>query len=288
MHLSRGNWVWIVLAVSTSACASASRPEPGIGRDYPRPAATPVPTSAAGPWSFSPATGTRAYRVSRNASVEGVTDSAVRREVVNNFTHEILTLEHAGEEMRFHAVVDTFAVMTQGPIEPAQIVELPIQLTGSLGMGGVRVENPASDSCDPVRATVAADIHNLLAPVPSQLARGAVWRDVITTSGCQAGIPTTAVTKRTFTVAGEVDHSGKSLLLVQRVDSVDARGEGANGQHRMTVQGAGVGTAQYYLETASGEVSLLTTNQRIRITVSTSGRLHSFTQTTNQDFVRVP
>ena len=154
-------------------------------------------------------------------------------------------------------------------------------------MGGVRVETPQRDSCDAIRATVAADIHNLLAPMPSQLSRGAVWRDVITTSGCQAGIPTTAITKRTFTVSGEVDHAGRPLLLVQRVDSLDARGQGAYGQHRMTVEGSGVGTALYYLETATGEVSQLTTNQRVRITVTTSGRLHSFTQTTNQDFVRV-
>jgi hypothetical protein len=55
----------------------------------------------------------------------------------------------------------------------------------------------------------------------------------------------------------------------------------------MKVEGTGAGTALYYLETASGEVSQLTTNQRTRITVTTSGRLHSFTQTMNQDFVRV-
>ena len=189
--------------------------------------------------------------------------------------------------MSFQVVVDTFAVITQGSIVPAQIVELPIRLTGSLGMGGVRVENTPSESCEPIRATVASDIHNLLAPVPSQLSRGAVWRDSITTSGCQAGIPTTAVTRRTFTVAGEVNRSGQTFLLVQRVDSVSARGEGAYGQHRMTVEGSGVGTALHYLETASGEVSQLTTNQRIRITVTTSGRLHSFTQTTNQEFARV-
>lgn len=288
MQRSRSSWFSILLTISTWACAAAPRPDPGVVRDDPRGTApTPVPTSSAGPWSFSPATGTRAYRVSRNASIEGVTDSAVRREAVSNLTHEILTLEQAGEEMSFRAVVDTFAVVTQGPIEPAQIVPLPIQLTGSLGMGGVRVESPPTDSCDAIRATVATDIHNLLAPMPSQLTRGAVWRDVITTSGCQAGIPTTAVTRRIFTVAGEVNHSGRPLLLVQRVDSVDARGEGAYGQHRMKVEGSGAGTALYYLDTASGEVSQLTTNQRIRISVTTSGRLHSFTQTMNQDFVRV-
>jgi len=282
-----GNWLPILLTVSTWACAAGSRPDPRVGRDLPGRTPAPVLTSSAGPWSFSPATGTRAYRVSRNASIEEVTDSAVRRDAVSNFTHEILTLEQAGEEMSFRAVVDTFAVITQGAIEPAQIVALPIQLTGSLGTAGVRMESPAPDSCDAVRATVATDIHNLLAPMPSQLSRGAVWRDVISTSGCQAGIPTTAVTKRTFTVAGEVEHSSRPLLLVQRVDSVDARGEGAYGQHRMKVEGTGTGTALYYLETTSGEVSQLTTNQRTRITVTTSGRLHSFTQTTNQDFVRV-
>lgn len=285
MHRSSARWFSGFLVAFTSACGAA-RPEPRGVPEMPHPAKVPVPGSAAGPWSFTPATGTRAYRITRSAAIEGIADSVPRREVVSNFTHQILTLERVGESLSFRAVIDTFAPVTQGVIGPAQAVELPIQLTGKADAGGVHLESPPSGSCDATRAIAATDLYNLLAPFPSELARGAVWHDSVIVSGCQAGIPTTATTTRTFTVSGEVNHAGRSLLLVERADSVNARGEGAYGQHRMTVEGAGSGSAFYYLDTTSGEVFQLTTNQRSRITVTTSGRRHSFTQITSQDFVR--
>lgn len=285
MHRSSARWFCSFLVAFTSGCG-ATRPEPRGVPEMPRPVAVPVPVSSPGPWAFAPAAGTRAYRIWRTASIEGVADSVPRREVVSNFTRQILTLERIGAELGFKAVIDTFTPATQGVIGPAQAVELPIQLIGKADAGGVHIESPPSGSCDATRAIAATDLYNLLAPFPPELAKGAVWRDSVIVSGCQAGIPTTATTTRTFTVSGEVNHAGRSLLLVRRADSVNARGEGAYGQHRMTVEGAGSGSAFYYLDTTSGEVFQLTTNQRSRITVTTSGRRHSFTQTTSQDFVR--
>ncbi len=88
-------------------------------------------------------------------------------------------------------------------------------------------------------------------------------------------------------MSGEVDRSGQRLVLVQRQDFVTARGDGAHNQHRMQIESTGSGSATYYLDTVSGEVSQLTTSQRSSIRVTTSGRLHVFTQTVNQEFVRV-
>jgi len=119
------------------------------------------------------------------------------------------------------------------------------------------------------------------------MSKGTSWRDSISTSGCHAGIPTNAVTRRTFTVSGELDHSGRRLILVERVDSVTARGSGAYNQHRMQVESTGNGTAAYYLDAGSGEVFQLTSSQRSLIRVMTSGRVHTFTQVANQEFVRV-
>jgi hypothetical protein len=55
----------------------------------------------------------------------------------------------------------------------------------------------------------------------------------------------------------------------------------------MVVQGKGVGSATYYLDITAGEISWLTTSHNSQIRVTTSGRLHSFTQTANQEFVRI-
>jgi len=206
---------------------------------------------------------------------------------VSSFTHEILTLDAVGEDLAFKAVVDTFSVTSQGVVGPAQPSSLPIELLGSLGPTGIQIETPPGEECNPIKATIATDLHNLLPRFPLSLARDAIWRDSIRATGCHAGIPTAVITRRTFTVSGEVDHSGRRLILIQRLDSVSARGDGAYNQHRMQVESGGTGSALYYLDIASGEVSQLTTSQRSLIRVTTSGRVHSFTQIANQEFVRV-
>lgn len=280
MNRSFSKWLWVFVAVLAPGCGG-SRSSPGAPGE-----SRVVPTPTVGPWSFSHSPGTRAYRISRTASIQGIADSAARRETVTNFTHEILTFEPTEAGLVFRAVVDTFALKTEGVVGPPQPVELPIQLTGVIGSSGVRIEPVANSACNAAQATVATDLHSLLAPFPPRFSKGTVWRDTIAVSGCQAGIPITTTTRRTFRVSGEVLYSGQPLILVHRTDSLLARGEGAYNQHRMMVQGFGVGGALYYLDVTSGEISWLTTSQTSQIRVTTSGRLHSFTQITNQEFVR--
>ena len=284
MNRSYLRLVIVFLAIIAAACAPARRPPSELP---PLPRLPDTPTPSIGPWRFTHAPGTRAYRISRNASVEGAADSASRREIVSNFTHETITLEPGEEQTTFRAVVDSFAILSEGLVGPPQQVVTPVELIGSIGAAGLRIEETSSGRCNAVTAIAVTDLHNLLTRFPSSMAKNAVWKDAITTSGCQAGIQTTVETKRTFTVTGEIDFSGRRLVLIQRLDSISALGEGAYNQHRMKVESRGTGTARYYLDTASGEVSQMTTSHRSSITVTTSGRVHSFTQITNQDLVRV-
>lgn len=281
MNHSSGKW--LVLLAVLGAC-SRSRPAPSeihVTR------AADVPIPSAGPWSFSHSAGTRSYRISRLASVEGIADSVARREVVTNFTHETLRLDTADSRLSFTAVVDTFAVTTQGVVGPAQTVELPIELSGTVGTAGVQLESAPRGHCNAARATAATDLYNLLAPFPPRLSRGMTWSDSITVSGCQAGIPTTTTTRRVFSVTGEVRHESQPRLLLTRTDTTSYRGEGAYNQHRMIVSGTGTGSALYYLDTMSGEISHLVTAQASDMRVTSSGRVHTFSQSVNQEFVRV-
>lgn len=281
VNRSFGNGLWLFVAVFTPAC-TASRSAPGAPGE-----SRVIPTSTVGPWNFSHSPGIRAYQISRTALVQGLVDSDVRREKVSNLTREVLTFEPVGERLVVRALVDTYTLKTEGVVGPAQPVQLPIQLSAAITPSGIRIEPSANSACNAAEATIATDLHNLLAPYPPRFSKGAVWRDEIVVSGCQAGIPITTTTRRTFRVSGEVMYSGQPLILVQRTDSLSARGEGAYNQHRMVVEGRGVGTALYYLDIVAGEISWLTTSQDSQIRVTTSGRLHSFTQTTNQEFVRI-
>jgi hypothetical protein len=151
----------------------------------------------------------------------------------------------------------------------------------------MRINSSPSMPCNAALTTVVTDLHNLLTPLPARFTKGMTWRDSTSVSGCQAGIPITTVTHHTFRVTGEVTYSNQSMILIQRTDSLSAHGGGAYNQHRMLVDGTGVGSALYYLDIAAGEITWLTTTQNSQIRVTTSGRLHSFTQSTNQEFVRV-
>lgn len=272
-----------LMAVLGSACGSSRSSPPEIGAVR----AADVPVASPGPWAFSHSPGTREYRISRSASIEGWIDSVSRKEVVSNLAHEILTLEPAGDELAFKATVDKFDLTTEGAVGAAQPVQLPIELSGTLTPTGIRLDSSLSESCDAVRSIAVTDLHNILAPFPARLARGMTWRDSINVSGCQAGIPTTVSTKRVFKVDGEVIHDGQPRLLLTRMDTLVSRGTGAYDQYRMEVGGTGSGSALYYLDPATGEVSHLITVQSSQIKVTTSGRVHAFSQIANQEFVRV-
>jgi len=280
---SAGSLFGIFVAAFVSACGSSRSSPPDIGAVR----AADVPTSSMGPWTFSHSPGTREYRISRSASVQGWTDSVAHREVVSNLTHQILTFESGAEGLTFTATVDKFDLTTEGVVGPAQPVQLPIQLTGTLGSAGIRMNDSTNGPCNVVRAIATTDLYNLIAPLPARLVRGMTWRDSINVSGCQAGIPTTTRTSRSFRVDGEVVHAGQSLLLLTRADTLVSRGMGAYNQHRMELGGTGSGSALYYLDPANGEVAHLITAQNSQIRVTTSGRVHSFTQIANQEFVRV-
>lgn len=283
MNRSFGSWLGISLAILAGACARSRSAPPEIHAVR----AADIPTLSAGPWAFSYSPGTRAYRITRMASIQGTADSASRREVVSSFTHQLLTLDTVGNQLSFTAVVDTFAVTTQGVVGPPQSVQLPIQLSGVLSPAGISLESSTNEDCNAPRATAATDLYNLLAPFPRRLTKGAVWRDSITVAACQAGIPTTTNIRRTFSVSGEVVHAGQPLLLLTRADTISSRGTGAYDQHHMLVEATGTGSALYYLDTRTREVIHLVTAQGSQIRVTTSGRVHSFAQSVNQEFVRV-
>jgi hypothetical protein len=110
------------------------------------------------------------------------------------------------------------------------------------------------------------------------------WTDSLDTVGCQAAISTKAHSASMYTVSGEIIHEGQPMVVVQRTDTIQAYGEGAQGQHRILLAGSGNGKATYYLDTTAGKVIRLITEQKLLITITASGQPHQFTQSSKQEF----
>jgi hypothetical protein len=89
-------------------------------------------------------------------------------------------------------------------------------------------------------------------------------------------------------VSGETNYEGRPVLLIQRSDTVQARGEGAQQQHPVRLDATGTGSAIYYLDTKDGRVIRFTAAHELSLTITTSNKPHHFKQSSAQDFRLVP
>jgi hypothetical protein len=201
----------------------------------------------------------------------------------------VLSLDSTDQGTNFTVVVDTFATTTQGLIGPVQPIQLPVHSSGSLTDSTVTINNqPETEQCNTVSSMLVTDLHNLLVPFPRQLSSGATWRDSTDIKGCQAGVPTSAHTSRSFVVSGESSYEGRPVLLIVRADTTRAQGEGGLRQHRVSIDATGTGTAVYYLDMTTGRIVHLTVDQILNLSLGTLTGRFQFKQDSKQDFRIVP
>jgi hypothetical protein len=273
---------WGLLSV-LAACASPKVPISGIPAPSPTVPAPSTPSSST--WSFTYAAGVLSYQVSRTATIESQSDSSSHTELSNNLTHELLSLEVAGDTVRFTAAIDTFTTATQGSIGPVQAVKLPIQLAGSLLHDSLAISNDSiSESCNPAQSILATDLRNLLISFPVKLDQGATWRDSTAVKGCLGMISTMVTASRSFVVAGETTYEGRLVIAVQRADTIHAHGEGSQQQHQLILDATGSGTAVYYLSPGDGQVVRIGTEQNLDLAITASRQVHRFKQSSKQEF----
>ena len=283
LDVLRGRAGWTLLLYVTIGCASARTSLPGTPVELPAPPT--VNPSPVGSWTFNYTPGALRYQVSRSAAIESQSDSGTSREVSTNITRELVTLSPPGDSgIGFTAVIDTFSSTTQGRIGPVQPIQLPTQVTGIFSDSGLSIIADDSNKCNPVESAIASDLHNLLTRFPARLSKGLVWQDSVSTAGCQASIPTTSRTLRSYLVSGEAVYEGHPVLIVQRTDIIQAQGEGAQQQHPLTLDATGTGTALYYVSPRDGRMMRLNTEQDLDLAITMSGKIHRFRQISKQDF----
>jgi hypothetical protein len=273
--------------VFLTACTTAPSSSP--------PASIPAPTSpidqvpppmvpAAGAWAFRYQPGIAGYQVARSATITRL-DTVGNAGLSTNISHELVTLDSTDLGISFVGVVDSFTTTTQGLIGPVQPTELPVRVSGTFTPSGLTISSQTqSDKCSPAHSVLFADLYNLLVPLPQQLSPGIGWTDSVEVRGCPAGVPTSSRTTRVFTVAGEATYDGRPAVMLQRVDTTRAQGEGGLQQHRVSIDAHGTGSAVYYLDVASGRIIHLTINQTLTLGVTTSSRQYKLRQDSKQEY----
>jgi hypothetical protein len=277
----------LLFGVVFSAACTTTQSSPAPPSPAPASPITQVPASAVpgiGAWSFRYQPGLVGYQVARTATITRL-DTAENAELSANTSHESVTLDSTDLGVSFVGVVDSFTTTTQGLIGPVQPTQLPVQVSGSFTTSGLTITSQTTDEkCNPVHSVLFADLYNLLVPFPQQLSPGNTWTDSVEVRGCPAGVPTLSHTTRVFTVVGEIDHDGRPAVVVQRVDTTRAQGEGGLQQHRVSIDAHGAGTAVYYLDVVTGRIAHLTTNQTLTLGVTASSRQYQLKQDSKQEF----
>jgi hypothetical protein len=272
------------LVVLVFGCASPHTP--GTSPPAPTPSNPAPPASAPSSWTFSILPGTTTYRIARSGVIENASDSTSSREVTANSSHETITLQQLGDTVSFTATVDTFSTTLQGSPDTTQrSVALPFQISGQLVADSIHIANDTlSDRCSTIATALLADIHNLLPRFPRSLYKTSAWTDSTETTSCQSSIPIRSRVGHSYRVAGETHYNEATVLVIERVDSIHASGEGIQQQHRVVLAAFGTGTATYYVDTATGHVVHLTLNQDVDVTVTASGKANHFRQNAKQEF----
>ena len=207
------------------------------------------------------------------------------RENSSNVTHEVLSLERVGDTVQIKIVADTFSTATEGSIGSPQSTQLPAQIGGILVRDTLQLDSDSlATACTPIESTLRADLNNLIVSFPAQLSSGIRWNDSVEITTCQAMIPAVAQIRRAFSVTGQTVFEGNPVVVIERADTTQAHGEGAQQQHRMVLDGTATGTALYYLNPSTGQVVRIITTQDLALTITASGKIHHFRQNLKQEF----
>jgi hypothetical protein len=239
-----------------TACAT-----PRGGEGVVEPSPSPMPSVEApvsetkgasrGPWSFRYAPGTYTYSIITEAQVAQLPDTTNFRAIP------------ATTQMATVAVTDTGVVV----IDPA---------------------TPETLQCDP-SAALFTRAQVLLPQLPSyELSAGATWNDSTTSNGCRGTIPTTTTVVRTFTVVGDTTYDATSALHIKRTETIVAKGEGNEGQHRIVLSATGSGSTDIYLDVATGRLLGVTSQQTTQVGITTSGRVSEFLQKVTERVTLAP
>jgi hypothetical protein len=276
----------LVSIIAVSGCTGPVRPNPGP--EMPTPVSSPPTPKNQQPqsWSFAYEPGIMSYRIVRHATIEDVRDSLAPTvsDTSTNVTREILALERIGDSVGFSLVADTFATAVPGRAGTPQPVELPVRIKGWMTRDSPTLARDSTGvECSPSASAVESDLHNMLVRFPAVLTRGMAWQDSVELKGCQGAIATTAHIIRSFRVLDESSTGAEPVVVIERRDTIEAHGEGAQQQHSIVLDASGIGTALYHLSIPDGRVTLISSDHRLNLTMTSSENTAHFRQTLKQE-----
>jgi hypothetical protein len=234
-----------------------------------------------GPWTFSPVSTSHSYRSIEIVSLELQSPVSPQRDTFTTTTDFTLQMIRVPTHARVTGVIEHFTRTPPGDLEPDPSQELVFRFAGRIQSGGLVLDSIAGQiagsylRCETAGINRMTTVQRNIALLPSTLIRGQRWTDSSTVPACSGSIPIQLTTVREYHVLGE-ESSGS--IALDRSDRIVASGEGAQGQHRISLRADGSGNSRMSLNPTDGSLSRAESEYRIEVVVGSSGRLQHFTQ----------
>jgi hypothetical protein len=243
-------------------------------------------------WEFSFDHKPHTYLSTTHATIQAVDSTESKLDTLTSIIHFVIDTDRSHLSAVVSGIVDKVDITTGGTIGTASTrIEVPISFEGSLSQKNIELNLATSTSAQPITAvpncanpnmTVLGDIRTLLTILPQQITPGLKWIDTVSTITCNsAGISSALHTVRSYNVLGDTTYASLEALVIQRTDTTQLDGIGAQGQHELTLRGRGTGVTTIYID-KRGETLGLNSLQNLSLTVTASGHLRHFNQQVQQ------
>ena len=249
-----------VLTVACTVTRIPSTPAPAPQPATPAPSRAPVTVPSApqtarggGPWQFAPAAGTYSYVVVTDGQIQRTDSAGTPPRALPATTQRI-----------------TLGIFSTGDV---QLVDPPAPASGA--------------PCD-AAAALATRARELIPRLPATLTAGATWTDSSTVDGCSGTIPTTTRTESRYTVVGDTTIGGITALQIHRADTLSAKGDGTQGQHRIALSATGTASTEIFVDPATGHFVGIDETQQTTVDITTSGRTQRFLQNVHERATLAP
>jgi hypothetical protein len=273
------------------ACAAAcTRSQPTVSTS-PEPAVAPSTTPRVisqeqRSWSFSsPELTSRRYVSDEKTTIELQSDPSLKRDSFTVSTSFTVQASPSAGRPRVTGTIESVSFQPDRPQEQSDsLTTFPLSFTGRLTSGGLVLDSVAGQpltaftGCAPGALNRISTVQRTLMTLPATLTVGQTWTDSSTVPACSGTLPVQLTAVRTYTVAGESRTGRGPVIVIERTDRIRASGEGAQGQHRITLRAEGSGTGRMYLDPATGALLETDGKQRTELAVGASGRIERFVQ----------
>lgn len=266
---------------STGEMVPIGLPLPGSASTHP--GSTRIPTT----WTLTPVAQHRQYRLAQHASLT----AAENENMLQRFQDSLKAVVGFSLNIQSSASATSFGIeITSVSRENTYLPEQqPVLVAGHITGETIFLDeiNQAKPSplldCTDLRLSYVPAVEQVVLIPPTSLHVGMKWRDSTTLSACAGAIPASFSLVRQYQVISGDDQNGKPKILIQHEDHTTMRGSGSEEQHRVQIEGTGIGTMRSTLDGVTGALLQSKGNRSMTFTVTASGRSVTFTQQTAEE-----